>query len=112
MKEKDNILKKGTPVFYLAKDSKHIKRAKVVTLSYRVLDDDGKYSVVDSSACSTSIDGMLSRISEKVKNRILLAYFQAVGKISEDFLFDLKGTEDKPAIPEVIALPMKEATNE
>lgn len=99
MKEKDNILKEGTPVFYLAKDGKHIKRAKVVTLSYRVQDDDGKYSAVDASACSTSIDGMLARTSEKVKNRILLAYFQAVGKISEDFLFDLKGTEDKPATP-------------
>lgn len=112
MKEKDNILKKGTPVFYLAKDGKRIKRAKVVTLSYRVQDDDGKYSIVDSSVCSTSIDGLLSHISENVKKRILLAYFQAVDKVSETLLFDLKGTEDKPATPEVTALPMKEATNE
>lgn len=98
MKEKDNILKKGTPVFYLAKDGKHIQKASVVGMTYYVILPNGQRSYVDAEHCAASPTALIKNLNDSIKERICLAYFKAVdavAKVANTELFPLSEVEGK-----------------
>lgn len=103
------LFKEGSTVFFVAKDGKRVKHAKVVATSYTVVDQDGKRSTVDVDSCAGSLRELMRIVSAGLKERICLAYFEAVDKLAENFA-DVQA--EAKTCPETIPLPFDSCSQE
>ena len=78
-----NRFKKGDKVFFIAKNGKTIRTAKVVSLVYRVADESGKTTYVEAKAVADTPEGLARKMTLKAKERICLAYFRAIDALAD-----------------------------
>lgn len=84
---------KDETVFYVAGDGKHIRQGKVRGLFYRVTIDGGKESFVNVETCSNSAKGLITKMNNAIKDKIVAAYFGVIDALAETIQPSLPGTE-------------------